>query len=57
LRIEAIPMNIYYARQKDVGQLDIAKFDSRLKFCGDEGKVSPFFVEIFNWFGLCGTNS
>jgi len=42
LRIEAIPMNIYYARQKDVGQLDIAKFDSQLKFCGDEGKVSPF---------------
>ena len=42
LRIEAIPMNIYYARQKDFGQLDIAKFDSRLKFCGDEGRVSNF---------------
>ena len=50
-------MNIYYARQKDVGQLDIAKFDSQLKFCGDEGKVSPFLEEISNWSELGGTNS
>ena len=40
LRIEAIPMNIYYARQKDFGQLNIAKFSTDLKLCEDEGKVS-----------------
>ena len=40
LRIEAIPMNIYYARQKDFGQLNITRFSSELEFCEDEGMVS-----------------
>ena len=40
LRIEAIPINIYYAREKGLNQLNITKFDTGLKFCDDAGKVS-----------------